>query len=82
MDTASLWHKAGLALILGAGTLAAQAQGGITSPPNKNSGATSQPATGTTPTVTVTGPSTISVAPKKTHKALAKAKAASAAASK
>ena len=48
--------------------------------PNKDSGATSQPATGTTPTVT--GPSTISVAPKKTHKAIAKAKAASAAASK
>jgi hypothetical protein len=30
----------------------------------------------------VTGPSTISVAPRKTHKAIAKAKAASAAASK
>ena len=79
MDTASLWHKAAFALVLGAGTLAAHAQGGITPPPNKNSGATSQPATGTTPTVT--GPSTISVAPKKTHKAVAKAKAASAAAS-
>jgi len=80
MDTASLWHKAAFALVLGAGTLAAHAQGGITPPPNKNSGATSQPATGTVPTVT--GPSTISVAPKKTHKAIAKAKAASAAASK
>ena len=80
MHTTSLWHKAGLALVLAAGALAARAQGGITPPPNKNSGATSQPATGTTPTVT--GPSTISVAPKKTHKAVAKAKAASAAASK
>ena len=80
MRTASSWRQAGLALALAAGTLAAQAQGGIAPPPNKNSGATSQPATGTTPTVT--GPSTISVAPKKTHKAVAKAKAASAAASK
>ena len=80
MNTASLWHKAALALVLAAGALAARAQGGITPPPNKNGGATSQPATGTTPTVT--GPSTISVAPKKTHKAIAKAKAVSAAASK
>jgi hypothetical protein len=80
MNTASLWRKATLALVLAAGTLAAHAQGGITPPPNKDGGATSQPATGTTPTVT--GPSTISVAPKKTHKAIAKAKAASAAASK
>ncbi len=80
MNTASLWHKATLALVLAAGALAAHAQGGITPPPNKNGGATSQPATGITPTVT--GPSTISVAPKKTHKAIAKAKAASAAASK
>ena len=80
MDTASLWHKAAFALVLAAGALAVRAQGGIAPPPNKNSGATSQPATGTTPTVT--GPSTISVAPKKTHKAIAKAKAASAAASK
>ena len=80
MNNAFLWHKAALALVLAAGALAAHAQGGITPPPNKNGGATSQPATGTTPTVT--GPSTISVAPKKTHKAIAKAKAASAAASK
>ena len=80
MRTAPPWRQAGLALVLAAGALVAQAQGGITPPPNKNSGATSQPATGTTPTVT--GPSTISVAPKKTHKAIAKAKAASAAASK
>jgi hypothetical protein len=80
MNTASLWRKPALALVLAAGALAAHAQGGITPPPNKDGGATSQPATGTTPTVT--GPSTISVAPKKTHKAIAKAKAASAAASK
>lgn len=76
MNTASLWRKPALAVVLAAGALAAHAQGGITPPPNKDGGATSQPATGTTPTVT--GPSTISVAPKKTHKA----KAASAAASK
>ena len=80
MNPASPWLKAALALVLAAGALAVRAQGGITPPPNKDSGATSQPATGTTPTVT--GPSTISVAPKKTHKAIAKAKAASAAASK
>jgi hypothetical protein len=80
MNTASLWRKPALALVLAAGALAAHAQGGITPPPNKDGGATSQPATGTTPTVT--GPSTISVAPKKTHKAIAKANAASAAASK
>lgn len=80
MNTASLWRKPALAVVLAAGALAAHAQGGITPPPNKDGGATSQPATGTTPTVT--GPSTISVAPKKTHKAIAKAKAASAAASK
>lgn len=80
MNTASLWRKPAPALVLAAGALAAHAQGGITPPPNKDGGATSQPATGTTPTVT--GPSTISVAPKKTHKAIAKAKAASAAASK
>ena len=76
MNTASLWHKAALALVLAAGALAARAQGGITPPPNKNSGATSQPATGTVPTVA--GPSTISVAPKKTHKAVAKAASATA----
>ena len=80
MNAASLRHKAALALVLAAGALAAHAQGGITPRPNKDAGATSQPATGTTPTVT--GPSTISVAPRKTHKAIAKAKAASAAASK
>lgn len=80
MNTAPLWQKTAVALFLQAGIAGAQAQGGIAQPPNKNSGVSNQPADGTVPTVS--GPSTISVAPKKTHKAIAKAKAASAAASR
>jgi hypothetical protein len=74
--------EAALALVLSTAVAAASAQGGIASPPDKTRGATSQPASGVTPTVS--GPSTISVAPKKSNKApkpARKAKAASAAAS-
>ena len=80
MNSRFLWPNTGVAFLLSAGLAAANAQSGIASPPTKTSGASSQPATGTVPTVA--GPSTISVAPKKTNKAIAKAKAASAAASK
>jgi hypothetical protein len=69
-----------IALLLAASVAAVHAQGGIAEAPNKNAGATREPASGVVPTVA--GPSTISVAPKKTHKAIAKAKAASAAASR
>jgi hypothetical protein len=72
-------RKTSIALLLAANLGAAHAQGGIAEAPNKNAGATREPASGVVPTVA--GPSTISVAPKKTHKAIAKARAASAAAS-
>ena len=68
------------ALFLTASLASAHAQGGIAAVPNKNAGATREPASGVVPSVA--GPSTISVAPKKTHKAIAKAKAASAPASR
>jgi hypothetical protein len=73
-------HKTSIALLLAAGLAVAHAQGGIAAVPNKNAGATREPASGVVPSVA--GPSTISVAPKKTHKASAKAKAASAPASR
>jgi hypothetical protein len=79
MSPATSPRQIATALLLAAALSPALAQGGIAAPPNKQAGATSQPATGAVPTVA--GPSTISVAPKKTHKAIAKAKAASAAAS-
>jgi hypothetical protein len=72
--------QASTALLLASGLAGAHAQGGIAAAPNKDAGATREPASGVLPTVA--GPSTISVAPKKTHKAVAKAKAASAAASR
>ena len=80
MNPGSIRRQVGLALVLMLVATVASAQGGIASPPDKTRGATSAPATGTTPTVS--GPSTISVAPKKSNKAVKKAKAASAAASK
>jgi hypothetical protein len=79
MHTASSWRKASIALALSVGVGTASAQSGIASPPDKTSG-TSGVAAADKPTVA--GPSTISVAPKKTQKALRRAKAASAAASK
>jgi len=82
MTPGSLRLKAAIALALSTAAVAAVAQSGIASPPDKTRGATSQPASGTVPTVS--GPSTISVAPKKSNKApkpVRKAKAASAAAS-
>jgi len=79
MNNGSLLRKTGVALALLAGIAAASAQGGIASPPDKTSG-TSGMAAADKPTVA--GPSTISVAPKKTNKAVRRAKAASAAASK
>jgi len=85
MTITNSWHRIGVALALSAGVAAVSAQSGIASPPDKTRGATSEPASGVTPTVS--GPSTISVAPKKSNKAAKpvkkakKAKAASAAAS-
>lgn len=82
MTIGSFGRQACTALFLLAGFAAAGAQSGIASPPDKTRGATSAPDAGTTPTVS--GPSTISVAPKKSNKApkaTKKAKAASAAAS-
>ncbi len=79
MSIAPLARQTGVALFLLAGVAAACAQGGITEAPDKTKGATRQPDTGEVHSVT--GPSTTSLAPKKTHKAIAKAKAASAAAS-
>lgn len=70
-------NKTAVALAFLATATVASAQGGITEAPDKARGATKVPASG----VTLAGPSTTSIAPKKTHKALAKAKAASAAAS-
>ena len=80
MHTATFARQAGVALIFLAGMAAASAQGGITEAPDKTKGATKQPDTGEVHSVT--GPSTTSLSPKKTHKAAPKAKAASAAASK
>ena len=80
MHTATFARQAGVALVLLAGMAAASAQGGITEAPDKTKGATKQPDTGEVHSVT--GPSTTSLSPKKTHKAAPKAKAASAAASK
>ena len=72
--------QASTALLLAAGLATAHAQGAIAAAPNKQAGATREPASGVLPSVA--GPSTISVAPRKTHKAAPKAKAASAAASR
>ena len=82
MNPGSIRRQAGLALVLSFVAAVASAQSGIASPPDKTRGATATPASGVTPTVS--GPSTISVAPKKSNKApkpMKKAKAASAAAS-
>ena len=79
MRIVPFWNKSALALAFLTAATVASAQGGITEAPDKNRGATKEPASGVVPTVA--GPSTITVAPKKTHKAIAKAKAASAAAS-
>ena len=73
-------RRAGLALVLSLAAATASAQGGITEAPDKTKGATKQPDTGEVHSVT--GPSTTSLSPRKTRKATAKAKAASAAASK
>ena len=80
MHNGSRRRRAGLALVLALAAAAASAQGGITEAPDKTKGATKQPDTGEVHSVT--GPSTTSLSPRKTHKATAKAKAASAAASK
>jgi hypothetical protein len=77
MNSVPSWNKTALALAFVAVATVASAQGGISEAPDKNRGATKVPASG----VTLGGPSTTTIAPKKTHKALAKAKAASAAAS-
>ena len=86
MNSGSIGRHVGLALVLvlALAAAAASAQSGIGSPPDKTRGATATPDTGP---VTVSGPSTISVEPKKSNKAgkpsktMKKAKAASAAAS-
>lgn len=80
MDRTAPSRRPALALVLALGAAAAHAQGGIAQAPNKDAGATREPASGVVPTVA--GPSTISVAPKKTHQAADKAGAASAAASR
>jgi len=79
MNNVNFLNKAGALLGLVVIAASAAAQGGIASPPDKTRGATREPASGVT--TGVVGPSTIAFAPKKTHKAVAKAKAASAAAS-
>jgi len=72
-------NKTAVALAFLAAASVASAQGGITEARDKTRGATKVPASG----VTLGGPSTSTIAPKKTHKAIAKdkANAASAAAS-
>jgi hypothetical protein len=70
-------NKTALAFAFLTAVTAASAQGGITEAPDKTRGLTKEPASG----AVVGGPSTTTIAPKKTHKAIAKAKAASAAAS-
>ena len=77
MNIVPSWNKTALALAVLAAATVASAQSGIADAPDKNRGATKVPASG----VTLGGPSTTTIAPKKTHKALAKAKAASTAAS-
>jgi hypothetical protein len=79
MHNGSGGHRATLALVLSLAAAAAGAQGGIAAAPDKAKGATKQPDTGEVHSVT--GPSTTSLSPKRTHKAKAKAKTASAAAS-
>ncbi len=71
-------RRVALALVLSLAAAAASAQGGITEAPDKTKGATKQPDTGEVHSVT--GPATTSLSPKK--KSNAKAKAATAAASK
>lgn len=72
-------NQTAIALAFLAATTFASAQGAISEAPDKTRGATKVPASG----VTLAGPSTSTIAPKKTHKAIArdKARAASAAAS-
>ena len=77
MHSVPFWNKTALALAFLFAAAAASAQGAITEAPDKTRGATREPASG----AMVAGPSTTTIVPKKTHKAVAKAKAASAAAS-
>jgi hypothetical protein len=84
MNSGSIRRHLGLALVLTFAAVAASAQSGIGSAPDKTRGATPTPDLGV---ATVSGPSTISVSPKKSNKAAKpvkkakKARAASAAAS-
>jgi hypothetical protein len=77
MHSVPFWNKTALALALLSAVTVASAQGGITEAPDKARGATKEPASG----AVLGGPSTTTIAPKKTHKAIAKARAASAPAS-
>lgn len=77
MTNVPFWNKTALALAFLTAVAAASAQGVVTQAPDKTRGATREPASG----ALLAGPSTTSIAPKKTHKAIAKAKAASAPAS-
>jgi hypothetical protein len=77
MHSVPFWNKTALALALLSAVTVASAQGVVTEAPDKTRGATKEPASG----AMMAGPSTTTIAPKKTHKAVAKAKAASAAAS-
>ena len=77
MNIVPFGNKTAVALAFLATVTAASAQGAIADAPDKTRGATKVPATG----ATIAGPSTTTIAPKKTHKAIAKAQAASAAAS-
>ena len=80
MHNGTRGHRSAFALLLALAAAAASAQGGIAAAPDTTRGATKQPDTGEVHSVT--GPSTTSLSPRKTHKAIAKVKTASAAASR